>query len=368
MPTERFPIGAETVQPPVVPPTLPARKRRTAQVLLAIMVGMAATALVFALMTQKWRRDHDFKYKTNPVTPLAEEPARLRGLAYLPRGCNIAVAVQLAALMEDDAGRTLLREPLPAVLDPLLQPLASAGLTIADVDHIVAGSVVKDFPFHVATVIVTRKPYDPAQVQQAIEPQPVKAGTFRNRPLYRLTDQPGVPKLWCADARVLVYTTLTTEEMEQIPTAVKEPAETLTPAARDALTARLDKQSRIWAVGDLAPAKHLVDTLQLVALAGPLKKQAHLLTLVQAFDIGITTGAAQSVTVRGDFYTGNPAATAELAKYLTDVSISGAKSQKVETPPADLHAAEAQWVSWQLRGDAETLREAVGRLTFAPTQ
>ncbi len=207
------------------------------------------------------------------------------------------------------------------------------------------------------------------RVQEAVERQRVKPGTFRNRPLFRRTDQPGdvVPAIWFAGDRVLVYTTLSVKDMEQIPTAVKEPAETLTPTARDALTARLDKQSRIWAVGDLAPAKGMIDMLPMLPfVAGPLKEQAHLLTLVRTFDIGITTGPAQALTARGDFYTGTRAATQELSRYLAGVTVAGARSQKVETPPADLHAAEAQWVSWQLRGNADALRESLGKLPMMP--
>jgi hypothetical protein len=363
VPAERFPATSAAPAPAPAPP-LPQRKRQTAKVLLAIMVGMATLALVFALMTQKWRREHDFRYKADPAAPVVAEPARMLGLGYLPNGCNIAVAVQLAALEQDDAGRALLREPRSMPLEQMLKPLASMGLTIADVEQVVVGSELKELQFRVTTVIVTRKPYDPAQVQQAAARRPVKSGTFRNRPLLRFTDERDIPKLWLADARVLVYTTLTAEELERIPTSVKEPAETLTAAARDALKARLDRQSRIWAVGDLAPAKELIDALQL--FAGPMKDQLRLLTLVRAFDIGITTVEGQSLTVRGDFYTGNPAATQELAKYLSGVTIDGAKSQKVETPPADLPAAEAQWVSWQLRADADALREAVGRVSLTP--
>jgi hypothetical protein len=335
------------------------RKRRTARVVLAIMAGMAAMTLVFALMTNQWRRDHDFKYKSNTPVHLAEEPSRLAGLGWLPKGCNVAVAVHVAQLMEDDAGLALLREPRPALLGQLLTPLAATGLTLAHVDHIIAGSELKDLSFRVTTVIVTRKPYDAAQLKQAVEQHKVKAATYRNCPLYHFTERPGT-KLWCADARVLVYTSLPTEDMERIAGTVKDPADRLTPIARDALTARLDKQSRIWAVGDLEPARDLIDALQL--FAGPLKEQASLLTLVRAFDVGITVGAKQSITVASDFYTGNPKATQELRKYLEGTVISGAKSQKVETPPADLHAAEAQWVSWQLRGDVDALREAIGKL------
>ena len=367
--TERFPTTAAAPAPPVVPapPSLAERKRHTARWLLALMVGMAALALVFALMTQKWRREHDFKYKSNATLPAFAEPARLPGLGYLPKGCNLAAAVHFAALREDDAGRALLREPRPKLLDEMLRSLQGTGLTLEDIDHIVVGTELTGFlpPPRITTVIVTREPYDPERVKRAAKPKEISATTYRGRPLYRFTNRADIPKLWCADSRVLVYTTLTMEEMEQIPANIKEPVETLTPAARDALTVHIEKQSRIWAVGDLTPAKDLINSLQKFPL-GPMREPVRLLGLVRTFAVGITTGEAQSVTVRGDFYTGNPAATQELAKALGGVTVAGATSQKVVTPPADLPAPDAQWVGWQLRADAKVLRDAVGKLPLTP--
>jgi hypothetical protein len=346
-------------------PSLAERKRHTVRWLLALMVGMAALTLVFALMTQKWRREHD-KDKNNTAVPVFAEPARLPGLGYLPKGCNLAAAVHFAALREDDAGRALLRKPRPKLLEKMLGSLPATGLTLEDINHIVVGADLSGFAApRFTTVMVTREPYEPSSIKRAIEPKGISATTYRGRPLYCFTEPDGIPKLWCADGRVLVYTTLTIEEMEQIPANIKEPAETLTPAARDALTVHIEKQSRIWAVGDLTPAKGIINVLQKQA-PGPIREPVRLLALVRTFAVGITTGEAQSVTVRGDFFTGDPAATQELAKALNGVTIAGARSQKVVTPPADLHAADAQWVGWQLRADADALRDAVGNLPWMP--
>jgi hypothetical protein len=323
------------------------------------MAGMAALALVFALLTKQIRRDNDFRNKSEVSAVAAPAPAELHGLGFLPQDSNIALGVHVAALTKDAAGRALLREPHPPLLDKLLGTLDLAGLTLADVDHIVAGSEVKDLSFRLTTVIVTRDPYDIERVKQAVERRPVSASTFRKGMLYRFKDLPNVPKLWCADARVLVYTTLPTDQLERIPASVKEPRDTLMPSARTALTERLSKQSRAWIVGDLEPAKDLIALAQLGFLP---KDQARLLGLARSFAVGVIVPESGPLTLAGDFYTATPAATQELRTLLDGVEVSGATSQKVETPPADVQAAEAQWVSWQVRADADALRDALGKL------
>jgi hypothetical protein len=363
VPSERFPIAA--VAPPPQSPSVADRKRRTLQIVLAIMAGMAALALVFALLTQDMRRRNDFRNKPRDESsnPAGQNPAQLLGLGYLPSGSNVAFGLHVSALTRDAVGRILLRDPYPAPLDKVLGTLEMVGLTVDDVDHVVAGGELKDLSFCLTTVIVTREPYDAERVKKAIERRPVSATTFRKGTLYRFKELPGVPKLWCAGPRVLVYTTLTTDQLERIPVNVKEPPDTLTSSARTALTERLSKQSRAWIVGDLEPAKDLIDLAQIGFLP---KAQARALTLVRRFAVGVIVPEGETPTLAGDFYTGAAAATQELRGYLDAVKLAKAKSHKVETPPADVQAAEAQWVSWQVHADAEALRDALGTLPPAP--
>src|SRR5205085_10841786 len=97
-----------------------------------------------------------------------------------------------------------------------------------DVDHVVAGTELRQLPPEMTTVIVTRKPYSPAAIESTIKTQKVSSSTYRDKPLFYL-DGPGVPKLWLADARVLVWTTLKKEDLDRIPAATKDPPSTLTP-------------------------------------------------------------------------------------------------------------------------------------------
>src|SRR5438270_404596 len=80
VPNERFPVPQQpgcSEQPGCL--SVPAastavRTRKTLLIVLSIMAGMASFALVFALLTQKTRRDNDFKYKTDATVKLAQSP------------------------------------------------------------------------------------------------------------------------------------------------------------------------------------------------------------------------------------------------------------------------------------------------------
>jgi hypothetical protein len=347
------------------------RKRATLFAVLAVMCGMAAMALIFALFTRDIRRKRDPKPRLPTDTEAAERPAELRALCFLPNGTNVAVGIDLVALSKEPVGAELLREPRSGLNDRLLSVLDLADLKLADVDHVVAGSDLKGLTFHITTVVVTRAPYDPERPKENAQRKghKVTVGDYHGSRLYRFPDLPQLPKLWCAKPRILVHTTLPTDE---IPTDAAATSLTqlrkqatvarLTPAARSALSDRLSKQSRMWAVGDLETAKGLVDSLQL--FAGPLKEEARMLTLVRAFAIGITIPEPGTLTLTGDFYTGAPDATQELRNYLEEVKVPGAKSHKVEAPPADIEAAEAQWVTWQVRADAAVMRDLLGKLSL----
>src|SRR5262249_34698921 len=147
--------------------------------------------------------DNDFKSKAALPTPLAQKPAELLGLRYLPRGTNIVAGLDVKALTGDAAGRVFVREPRPELIAAMLSTLEIAGVELSDVDHVILGCELKDGPPQLTTVIVTRKPYDTAEIDQAVKRKPVSPTTYRNAPLYRFTALPGIPKLWCADPRVL---------------------------------------------------------------------------------------------------------------------------------------------------------------------
>jgi hypothetical protein len=351
--SERFAVSAGP--PPALPDTasLELGKRRTLRFLLAIMFSMAAAALVFALMTKQLRRDRDPKPRPEP--PSAQEvarkhaPAEYLALGYLPRGCNVAVGADVAALDAAAVTQKLLANPGPEITAWLQDAMAVTGLAFAEIDHAIAGTELQNLPFHITTVIVTRQPYDPARLKAAVEHRKVSATTYRNGTLYRLGDMPRIPKLWCAAPRVLVYTTLPIDELERIPKQSSEADECLTPTARKALTERLNKASVLWAVGDLGPAKDLVGLLPFVANVP--KEQARLLPMLSAFAIGMVPDE-KGAKICGEFYTGDPAAVAELRKYFESISHDDAVKLRIETPPPAVRDPEAQWASVQWPDDS----------------
>jgi hypothetical protein len=366
VPSDRFPTHEATAGPTIAastPTDLKARKSRTLRAVLAVMCGMAVMALIFALLTRNIRRERDPRPKPEIAEEMAQKPADLLALGYLPPGVNVVVGLQVAALSKDPGGQDVLREPRPAFLDKLLDVLEVAGLSLADVDHVVAGTELKSLKFDITTVVVTRRPVDQTLLDEAVGRHKFSSGAFRNGTLYRFADIPKA-KLWSVEPRVLIYTTLPTEDLARIPAPTKEPAVPLTPAARTALVERLHRQSRLWAVGDLEPAKDLIDTLQLLPVG--FKDQLRLLTLVRSFAVGMATSEPGSATLSGEFYTGTAASTAEVRKYLEALQVPGAKPPKVAAPQPDIDAAEAQWVSWQVRADTSALRAALEQVPRLP--
>src|SRR5439155_3268432 len=100
---------AASVEPPAGP--LRASNRAIAGLMVAVMVGMAAFGLSFALRTQAFRRANDVKGVQEPG-PAAETrpvpPAEWPGLGYLPDDVQAVAGVRVAAALESAAGRTLL--------------------------------------------------------------------------------------------------------------------------------------------------------------------------------------------------------------------------------------------------------------------
>jgi hypothetical protein len=362
LPSERFPVQTAAAAPdrpadPLLTAKSQARTRTTLHVVLSIMAGMAAFALVFALLTQSTRRGHDFKNKSDANTQLAHNPAQLLGLGFLPKGTNLVAGLHVAALRQSKAGEVLLSAPRPEIIATMLSTVDVVGLSLDDVDHVLIGCELKDVTPHLTTVIVTRRPYDAVQIREAVKRQAFSESTYRGKTLYKLTKMPQVPKLWCADPRVLVWTTLKTDDLDRIPATAQALADTLSPATQKAMVDRLAKQSRVWAVGDLEPAKDLTDLAIQFGIVP--KEQARLLALVRSFAVGVMADEQDGLALVADFYTGNPAASQELWKYLEVSTVKGATSQKAAAPPADVKDAEAQWVTWQVRADAPTLREAL---------
>lgn len=358
VPASYFPTGETSVDEAAIPDRAQGDKRATLLAIVGVMAGMAIVAGIFVVMTQTIRREHDFRspVKRNPVEErLAQSltsPTSLLGLGYMPKDTAVVAGLHLHALSRDPAGKQLLAEPRPKLLDFALAPLAKAGIAADDVDHVVVGlDLSGPFPSLVG-VAVTREPWDARKVIDAIGQN--KLTKYRDGFLHRFGTQPvGTGKLWLTKSpRLLIFAWSLdgegTADLDRVPTQPVTGLDHLAPLARQALTERVGKQSRVWAAGDMARAAPVLD---LLALQMP-KEESRRLGLVKAFGLGATF--ADDVTVVADLFTGEPKATQELRQQLESLDV--AAKAKVEAPPPDVLDAEAQWVTWQLRADAETVR------------
>lgn len=353
VPGERFPVERgerpwpESVDDEAPPPG----KQKTLTILLGVMGAVALVTLVFALLTTGLRqgRHPKVKGKQPDETEVAKQllaPAQLRGLDYLPKGTNFAAGLHLASLLQEPAGAALLAEPRPALLEKLTQALDQAGLKTADVDHVVGGVRLTDeapLPLF-TTVVVTRAPYHAEAVARALRARGfTEESKFQGRPVYAKKQGAAA---WHAAPRVLVLSNALLAERKD---RFLDPTADENRELRRLIAERLNKQSRLWAVGDLSKSKA---ALALLAQGLP-KVDARWLSRVEAFAVGARV--QDRVTLLGDFYTGNAQQTQELRKYLEALDIAGAQT-KVEAPPQSVTERDAQWVTWQLRAEPATVR------------
>jgi hypothetical protein len=187
-----------------------------AALIVAVMLGMACTGLVFALVTWRERRSHDTGLSQRPkrspipienedteVPPLA--PDRLPALGYLPRGTDFVLAARVAELRQTQTGKRLLEEPLRFGEQSikLADVAAMIGLEMEQIDHLVLGLKLENLLW-LNVVIRTRQPYDAAELRGRLKADLVahegKKRLYRFRP-----PQLRLPLVvWFADEHTLV--------------------------------------------------------------------------------------------------------------------------------------------------------------------
>jgi hypothetical protein len=271
--------AAEQPAPPPVAPGKPVRANRiVGGIVLGVMLLMATTGLVYALMTVGVRRAHDralppkmrkpfdiFRKnkETGPPEPgEAVAPARLAGLGYLPPGTNVVAAVHVEELFAGPAGKELRGQGVKIgnfelKLDTVPQWL---GLAAEEIDHAVLGvrmSEEKDVqltpPVHL--VVRTRQAYDPEKVRKALEasrPRQLPAAGGGKRTVYsaRVRNLPLEVLLWLADERTFVLALFS--KMEDVPLSPSEGASPLDSELRQVLEQRLGAGVPLWLAGHSA--------------------------------------------------------------------------------------------------------------------
>ncbi len=346
--------------PKPVGPQVPGT-RRTMLVLLGVMAAMACISLVYALSTVSVRREHDYKERPHAkrldAIPL-RAPLELSGLGWLPTGSQLVVGVHLAEIFDDQATKALLDEPRPVLLDTFLKQLPrTTGLPLEAFDHVlIATRFDKDFP-QVTVIARTRRPYDQAKIAEKI--QPTRTMKFRDRAAYEFALKPlGDALLWCADDKTLIYA-LRPEapklsHLADVPEKANEKLESLSPELKQVIAERVNKQSVLWLAADM-------DAFQPVLKEyGKLLPNPEQLTFLKSLKrVAVGVYSQEGITLNGHFQANSVEGSKSLQGLFNAAVFTGAKSQKVEGPPAGATQLDDLWVIWQIRAEVDSLRAAL---------
>jgi hypothetical protein len=320
--------------------------RKTAFIILGIMVTMAIVGLSYALWTTKLRRSRDPRSMLDPIT--FRKPLELQGLGYLPKDSQVIVGLHIAEWLADKkVGKPLLDEPRPAALDWVVKQLPRVtGLPLEEIDHVVLAASF-DNP-QVVMVIKARRPYDLSKIAEHAKPS--NTPLYQEKTLYEIVFHPPVESLlWCVEEKTLVCVlridTPKIEHLHGLSATPRRLDEVLSAPLHDALKERLPKHQFAWAVGRLDKLGLLKDALPLLPIGMANLKE------VKTFALGLEP--VEGLTLTGHFQTTDAKSAAKLKVFLDGVKIEGA-TQKLAMPN---EGDNEQWLTWQVRGDVAAMRE-----------
>jgi hypothetical protein len=360
----------------------PTRANRiVALTVLAGMAVMATIGLIFAWLTVGERRAHDFPKTTEDDQTRAVLPADLAGLGYLPPGTAVVVAVDVAAALNDPAGREFLDHFRPAALlghgrdeaaNPPLPGLEqSLGLNLADLDHVVLGLNLEGRELPGVTLVArTRHPLEAkkAQIVKALDAHGEPA-LPRGKELYHVT----VPKtqlpafLWFADPTTLVLS-LSRADLDALPAQPATGPARLAPAAREIVTTRVNGAApQVWVAGHVEDWRKTTGSQMVLGLLAKEKRQ----TLEKVRDFDAWLRFDPGLTVGADCGCADAEAAAALEKLLVPAGprpplrvLSGRPETAAvaEELARSLKASRGEgsvWVSIQAKAGPETVRQAL---------
>jgi hypothetical protein len=235
--------------------------RRTLLILLGVMAFMAVGALAYALHTQQFRRDNDKGIvKENPKRrpPLDDTfspdevptpPAKLAGLAWLPRDTTVVVGVHVRELLSNAAGKSLVTEPIDVGgVKVRIETLADwTGFKRDEIDHLVVGvNAEKTVPLPLL-IVRLRLDVSEGELQQRLAAR--QGGTAGDRPVYEFQPhnaQPPLSPLYVClvDKRTAVYAMLP-NHLGVVPTTPR----THRPDGLGNAFERLGSVGQLWIVG-----------------------------------------------------------------------------------------------------------------------
>ncbi len=333
-----------------------------ARSVLTIMGFMAAIALVFAIITQPFRRENDKKKAIQPppeVPTLSAEqtpPARLAGLGLFPENSDMVAGIHIRDFLRSSEGKktfenlkeNLLKEPLEKIKQ-------TTGLRVQDLDHVVLATRFNKKGQEMFVVVRTVKSYSPEKIGQALNHS--KPDSFRNRPVYRSKGNPLVNGLfWCKDARTLVISlrlgAVRLEDLETFPKKAKSGTTALSSPLRRALEKRMDPSNVLWVVGETEPLKEILKYLpkspqgeNRKQVEKTLQKVEEAQQKVKIFSMGVRL--QKGITFSGNFQAKDWQAAQFLSQYFKD-NLFGAKVFGL-AEEADPDNPEDWWIAVQYR-------------------
>jgi hypothetical protein len=356
-------------QTPELPPVdlgrvvLPPRRSnaRVLVLILAVMAGMAAVALGFALKTQPDRRANDAgitrKARRAPQpapeepVPAATAPDKLEALGYLPPDTAVIVGAHVADLLATPAGRPLLQAAdQPGKMDlKIAEWIGWMGLRLEDVDHLVAGlapdSGLVLLPFRFRVVARTREAFDLEQLRVRLNGQ--RAAGFGNKGIFRYSAPGGKLPLamYCPDNHTVVIALLDAH-LASVPATPVVGLAQFREEVRTVLRERREPGSQLWAAGHVENG----NTMGLNRLLQKLpKEERDLLAQVRTFGVWVQFDGGVMV---------------KASLHFQDAARARALDELLHAPErARLNlktAVDGPWVSVQLRTDLAAIQHALG--------
>jgi hypothetical protein len=255
---------------PFVKPTR--GNRRFAYLMLGVMGGLFAVALVFALSTQAMRRANDAGItRPNPKRPLPLDdddssggtlppvpPAKLDALAWLPADTNVIAAVHLREIAGTPAGKELLKQPIKATkrfnfnfsIESLVN---STGFQLDEIQHLVIGvraekSAIPALAVPPVVIIVrTRRDYNPRTLLNAMKNK--EELKFGARTVYQPRAEGTLKPAVCfLDSNTAAFA-LIPEVLKDVPAEPQEDLRQLPRELRDVLQKRVGPVGPLWVAG-----------------------------------------------------------------------------------------------------------------------
>ena len=170
--------------------------RKTAFIIVGVMLTMAVVGLSYMLWTTKLRQSRHPKMALDPVA--FTRPLDLNGLGYLPKDSHVIVGLHIAEWLDDKkVGKPLLDEPRPAGLDWVVKTLPRVtGMQLDEIDHVLLAASF-DNP-QMVMVVKTRRAYSVEKIVESIHP--ANSRLHQQQPLYEFSLNPwGEAMLWCVE-------------------------------------------------------------------------------------------------------------------------------------------------------------------------